>query len=65
MERMTMNPTEAAKVLGISRPTLYALMRQDGFPSFKVGSRRLISRAGLERWIAEQEGGEHHAHKND
>ena len=65
MNRITLSPAETAKMLGISRPTLYALMRQEGFPSFKVGSRRLISRAGLERWIAQQEGGAENANAND
>ncbi len=52
---------EAAEALGgISRPTLYALLRRDDFPSFRLGRRWLVSAAGLEAWIAQEAGnGEH------
>lgn len=53
-ERMTMSVAEAAKALGISRPSLYALLDVPGFPSFRVGRRVLISRAGLARWVEQQ-----------
>ena len=56
MEPLTVSVTEAAKLLGVSRPTMYTIIRREDFPSFRVGGRRLISRAGLERWIAEQMG---------
>ena len=57
MEPLTVSVTEAARLLGISRPTMYAIIRREDFPSFRVGGRRLISLAGLQRWIAEQTGG--------
>lgn len=57
MDRITISVNEAAQMLGVSRPTLYALMKDEGFPAFKLGGRRLISRDGLMRWIAAQEGG--------
>lgn len=53
-ERLTVSPTEAARLLGISRPLLYTLMRRTDFPAFHCGSRVLISTAGLEEWIAKQ-----------
>ncbi|MEA4955882.1 MAG: helix-turn-helix domain-containing protein [Pseudoflavonifractor sp.] len=52
--RMTMSATEAAKELGVSRPTLYTLIHRADFPSFKIGQRTLISRAGLEEWVKQQ-----------
>ena len=57
-EKGTLSVSEAAELLGLSRPTVYQLMRQEGFPAFRVGTRRLISRAGLERWVQEQAGQE-------
>lgn len=54
MDRLTVSVTEAAQMLGISRPTLYKLIRTENFPVLRVGARTLISRAGLERWVKEQ-----------
>ena len=53
-EKMALTVTETAAALGVSRPTVYQLMRQDGFPAFRVGTRWLISREGLARWVAAQ-----------
>ncbi len=55
-DRLTLSVAEAAQVLGVSRPTVYALIRRGNFPVFSVGSRRLISVEGLRRWVAEQAG---------
>lgn len=54
MEKMCYSITEAARVLGISRPTLYALLDQPGFPAFRVGNRRLVSVEGLRDWVRNQ-----------
>ena len=53
-EKIAISVNEAAKLLGVSRPTLYGLMKNADFPAFKLGGRRLISRAGLERWVEAQ-----------
>ena len=57
-ERVALSVTEAAALLGVSRPTVYQLLNREGFPSFRIGTRRLISRSGLERWVQEQAGEE-------
>lgn len=54
MDKLAYSTTETAQVLGISRPTVYALLRQDGFPSFKLGSRTLVSAEGLREWVRQQ-----------
>ena len=57
-ESIALSVTQAATLLGVSRPTIYQLLNRADFPSFRIGTRRLISRAGLERWVQEQaEGG--------
>lgn len=53
-DRLTYSPSEAAEVLGVSRPTVYTLIKQDGFPAFKVGSRTLVSVDGLKKWVEAQ-----------
>ena len=51
---MAVSPAECARLLGISRPKVYDLINQNDFPSFKLGSRTLISVDGLRNWIAKQ-----------
>lgn len=54
VDKLTYSAAETAEVLGVSRPTVYALMRQAGFPAFKVGARTLISAEGLRAWVQAQ-----------
>lgn len=54
LEPLAVGATEAARLLGVSRPTLYQLLNRQDFPSFRVGSRVLISVAGLQEWIDRQ-----------
>lgn len=56
--RMTMTVDEMAADLNISRPTAYELVKQEHFPAFHIGQRILVNRAGLQRWIDEQCGGD-------
>ena len=56
--RLAYSPTETALMLGVSRPTVYTLMKRADFPAFKVGSRTLVSSEGLREWVRKQaEGG--------
>ncbi len=54
MDKLAVGTTEAARLLGISRPTLYQLIGRTDFPSFRVGGRVLISVAGLQAWVDQQ-----------
>lgn len=54
LDPLTVSPAECARLLGISRPKVYDLINQGGFPSFKLGSRTLISVDGLREWISRQ-----------
>lgn len=56
IEPLAVSAAEAARILGISRPKVYDLIHQRGFPAFKVGGRTLISVEGLRRWVAAQAG---------
>ena len=56
--RMTMTVDEMAAELNISRPTAYELVKQEYFPAFRIGQRILVNRAGLQRWIDAQCGGD-------
>ena len=54
MDKLAYSLTETAQVLGVSRPTVYALIKQPGFPVFSVGNRKLVSVEGLKNWIRDQ-----------
>ena len=51
----TMNADDVARELGISRSLAYTIMKSRGFPSFRVGVKRIICyRKDFEKWLAEQ-----------
>ena len=54
LRRPTLNITETAKVLGVSRPVAARLTHRADFPAFRVGGRVLISAEGLREWIRKQ-----------
>ena len=54
IEPLTISTTEAARLLGVSRPTVYQMMRRADFPAFKCGERTLISVEGLRQWVKDQ-----------
>ncbi len=45
---------EVGEVLGISRVAAYELVRSQGFPRLKMGSRTLIPKAKFLLWIEER-----------
>lgn len=59
-DKLALNATEVASLLGISRPTVYALFRREDFPVAKIGKRRLVPKAQLERWLEDQVVGNWH-----
>lgn len=48
---IAISASEAAELLGVSKPTVYQFMRMSDFPAVKIGGRRLISFAGLQLWM--------------
>lgn len=54
IEPLSVSTVDAARLLGVSRPTLYTLLNRSDFPSFRVGGRILISVDGLRDWIRQQ-----------
>lgn len=51
IEPLAVSAAEAARLLGVSRPTIYQYIHQEGFPAFKLGNRTLISVDGLRLWV--------------
>ena len=57
-EKLALSMTEAAALLGVSRPTMYELARREDFDAaFHVGRRTLVSRSRLAAWVERQCGG--------
>lgn len=48
---------EHSKVLGIAISSAYELMQEKDFPTFKVGSRKLVEKEKFRRWVDEHSGG--------
>lgn len=53
---VAVSAAEAARLLGVSRPTVYSYMRRPGFPAVRIGGRRLVLVDGLRRWLEQQSG---------
>ena len=53
-ERLTLTPEDAAKQLGVSKPTMYALCNRKDFPSVRVGRKIIIPLVALEKWLEAQ-----------
>jgi excisionase family DNA binding protein len=49
---LALSISAAARALGVSRATVYVLLSEHKIGSVKVGKRRLIERAEIERFIA-------------
>ena len=51
MEKLTYSIPEMAKLLGISKPTAYGLVKSKGFPVLHIGKRKVVPVQGLQEWI--------------
>ncbi len=53
--KLTVNVSEAAEMLSVSRPTMYAIINREDFKgSFYIGKKHLISVDALREWVAAQ-----------
>ena len=51
MEKETMSVQELSSMIGISLPKAYELVKIDGFPSIRIGTRILIPTATFKEWL--------------
>ena len=49
---IAVSPSEAARLVGIGRTTLYAALSSGALPSIKIGQRRLITIDAIKTWLA-------------
>jgi len=50
MEPITITPLEVAKMLGVSRATVYTMVREDQIPYFKVRGKILFNKDVIVMW---------------
>lgn len=53
--RVLLRPEEAARSLGVSRTTVFELMRSGALRSVKIGAARRVSATALAEFVAELE----------
>ena len=53
-EPVAVNMTQAAQLLGVSRPTLYRLSRSPGFPVVHLGGCTRVLVSDLQDWARQQ-----------
>ena len=51
MQRQTVSVEEAAAMLGLARPTVYAAVKRGEIPAVRIGDRVLIPKAALRRML--------------
>ena len=53
--KLAVNVSEDAEMLSVSRPVMYEILNRADFNgAFRVGSKRLVSVAALQRWVDKQ-----------
>ena len=51
---LLLNAKQLAELMGVSISTAYELMREEGFPTLKIGKRIVVPKEELRAWISEQ-----------
>ena len=54
MEKLVLSVRELAERLGVSMPTAYALTEREGFPVVRLGHKKVVPLADLERWLSNE-----------
>lgn len=54
MDKLAVRPAEAARLLDVSRPTLYRWMNKPGFPVSRIGGCTRIFVDDLREWVKAQ-----------
>lgn len=49
--KQTLTVSEAAEILGVSKPMVYSLIRDGSIPAINVGKKILISKLVLSDWL--------------
>jgi len=53
-DRLLLNATEVARLLGLGRSTIFSLLAAGELPAIRIGRSVRVPRAALERWIEDR-----------
>ena len=54
MKPLAVNMADAARLLGVSRPTIYRLAKLPGFPAVRLGGCTRVLADDLREWVRQQ-----------
>ena len=54
-------PKEIMEILGVSKNTAYKLLKEEGFPCFKIGGAYRIPRKKFDQWARSKYGDDYQA----
>ena len=54
------SPKDVHEILGLSLNSVYAIFRQETFPSIRIGKRFFVTDAALRDWLRRYEGKEYY-----
>lgn len=63
-QQLAFKVREIPKIVGISLPVLYEMIHAGTFPALKVGRKYLVPRSALEKWLADNVGGQVYGEKD-
>ncbi|KIL73728.1 helix-turn-helix domain-containing protein [Bacillus badius] len=55
MSTQPLTPQQIADYLGVTRETIYRMVRKNEIPHFKIRSRIFFSKETIDAWIRDQE----------
>ncbi|RJS60149.1 helix-turn-helix domain-containing protein [Bacillus sp. PK3_68] len=55
MSTQRLTPQQMAEYLGVTRETVYRMVRKNEIPHFKIRSRIFFSKETIDAWIRKQE----------
>ena len=61
---LTLNASQIASILGISKSCAYTLLHREDFPTVRIGRRMIVSKTKFERWLESQDCGAEHVDKS-
>jgi len=53
IEKAVYNVYEVAALMGINLPKAYEIVRQESFPSIRIGRRIVVPKEAFHRWLEE------------
>ena len=53
-EKILLSPKDIVSYLGVSKATVYTLLKRKDLPVIKIGSRKYVTKDDLNNWLKKQ-----------